>query len=45
MKVLQLIAGLDIGGLHGGAERFGAHLALALNAGGSMCFLADRLTR
>ncbi len=30
MRILQLIAGLDIGGAHGGAERFGLELACAL---------------
>lgn len=31
MRVLQIVAGLDIGGAFGGAERFGLELALALD--------------
>ena len=30
LKVLQIISGLDIGGFHGGAERFGVELSRAL---------------
>jgi glycosyltransferase involved in cell wall biosynthesis len=30
LHILQIISGLDIGGYHGGAERFGAELALQL---------------
>ncbi len=30
LHILQIISGLDIGGCHGGAERFGAELALQL---------------
>lgn len=29
-RVLEIIKGLDIGGIHGGAERFGADLSIAL---------------
>lgn len=31
MRVLQVVAGLDIGGVFGGAERFGLELAMALD--------------
>lgn len=34
MKILQIVKGLDIGNIHGGAERFAAELAVALKLGG-----------
>lgn len=34
MKVLEIIKGLDIGGINGGAERFGVDLAIALSKKG-----------
>ena len=34
MRVLQIVKGLDIGGLHGGAERFAIDLALELRLAG-----------
>lgn len=41
MRVLQIVKGLDIGNLHGGAERFAADLAISLKSKGVDVIVCD----